>query len=201
MPKITLNFSSKKEETKFINKAKEIYEDWDDHHLEYDSEANIELQKKQANQNFKEFLYIIGWITMIALIIWFFVAQFRKQPEPIIKTNEIYITGNIYEVTMDTKKLPAIWSLVYYYDNTMTIQSWAKLEQIRIDSDWVTRYRICLQEPAMAQCMEEYEDNRYPSGQHKDERCRERSNAPYSNCFDTVLIGNTTQWLKDNMCM
>jgi len=200
---LKVSFSNEEEKKLFIKQSKAYYDKRDDwFYFEYNEDSSLEERTANAKQNWKEFLYVVWWVVLCALIVWFFIVQFSKKPEPIIKTNTVTVTGNTYQVTIDTKKLPAVGSLVYYYDNTITAQKWAKLNQIRVDADGITRFNVCLQaEKWDDNCTTWKDTNQDCDDQWKNcnRECTARD-VPYNNCFDISIIGETEQDLKDWIC-
>lgn len=201
---LKVSFWDEDEKKKFIEQSKEYYNKRDDgYYFEYDEEKTLTDRQAKFNQNFKEFLYVLWWIIACLLIVFVFYWGFTKKPEPIIKTNTITVTGNTYEVTIDTKKIPAIGSLVYYYDATISVQKWAKLNQIRVDADGITRYNICLPKEEDRTCLVENPKRDPMNNDNANEwleYCVQRNEVPYTNCFDTSIIGSTEQTLRDWIC-
>lgn len=190
-----VSFDKEKEAKEFDKDCTEIlkHKKYSKPYTEYDVTV-------PARWHFKNFLYILGGIVMVALVIRFFVVRFQHKPEPITITNTVTVTGNTYNVTLDTKKLPAIGSLVYYYDSTITVQKWAKLNQIRVDSDGMTRFNICKPNESERTCLVEG-DRSCPEWETCWEPwCKVWNEPPYTDCFDTSIIGETEQQLRDWIC-
>ena len=198
---LKVSFGNEKEKEDFIKQSKAYYEKRDDgYYFEYENAKTLTERQASFKQNWKEFLYVLAAIAMIAIILTTVIVVTKHKPEPIIKTNTVVVTGNTYEVTLDTKKIPAIWNLVYYYDSTISAQSWAKLNQVRIDSDGIIRYNICTQwgkwDDSCTKFIEDKNDC-------YDGKCTQKCVAwdiPYDQCIDTSIISNILQWLKDGIC-
>lgn len=146
--------------------------------------------KEPSRWHFKSFLYVLVSLILAATTILFFVRHFQHKPEPITIIDTQIVTGNTYEVILNTNKLPAIWDMVYYYDKTISVQSWAKLNQIRVDADGIIRYNICLQQEVW--CNDEYDGDYYWE-------CKTPI-YEWNNCFDISIIGSTEAELREWIC-
>jgi hypothetical protein len=197
---LKVSFWNEEEKDAFIKQSKKYYEKRDDwYYFEYD-EDTLEQRQAKFQQNWKEFLYVLGWIIACLLIVFVFYWGFTKKPEPIIKEITTVVTGNTYPVTIDTRKIPAIWSFVYFYDSTITVQKWAKLNQIRIDSDGIIRYNLCTQwTQGDDNCINWVDDKNNCDEMWCDRICTKYV-IPYDQCFDTSIIWKTEQDLRDWIC-
>lgn len=178
---IAFAFKKEKEAKKFLNKSKKILIEGDFAEL-YDQY----IEAVPGWRWFKSFLYIVTGFTIVCLLIRWWVFLFWKKMVVQTTVTEV-VTGDIYNVTLDTKQIPAIGSLVWYYNNEIVPQSWAELMQIRIENDWVIKYNLCdtITELESRSCWED---------------CTEYFHPEYWNCFDTTIIASTEQWLKDALC-
>ena len=149
---VLTKFTDKAEADRFIKHGEDYYKKKDGYHFDY---------TRPAKDNFKDFLYVIWWLAIITLIVWLCYLWFSSK--------SFINRPNITNVVLDQQELPAIWEKVYFYGWDMKIYNDRTLNQIRIDSDWVVKYNICLTDYI-------------------------------NNCFDTLYVATTEQWLKEWLC-
>lgn len=191
---VLVKFDNEKEARAFEKDCIEILKK-----KKYSKPYNEYWYKEPGRWHFKSFLYILLWIIITTLLIRFFVVQFQKKPEPRVITNVVTVTGDTYQVTLNTNTLPAIGSMVYYYNSEIVMQSNAKLNQIRVDSDGITRFNICTQDEFNKICL--LEKPWQVKWNYDEDRCQKRSEPEYSDCFDTSIIGSSEQELKNALCL
>lgn len=200
MKKLLVTFSDEKEKKNFIEQSRKYYNKRDDwSYFESEEIRTPEENMKQAMTNRKATGMIIGTIVWVAALFLLFRWGF-KAPKTVTET--VIVTGNTYEVTINTTKLPAIGSLVYYYDATIAVQHWAKLNQIRVDSDGITRYNLCTQAIVSSDelCESRIDDKNNCDEVGCAQKCTHRYPIPYDQCFDTSIIWSTEQDLRDWIC-